>query len=163
MSFLVGVSEVGKILGWDRRKVSTYHLRGVLPKPLVDLSSGPIWSRKQIEYYKAYKELDMVTYFINKEKVYQCRQNDTLLETTYSPEEVKEHKGNHILLWEEDITQVRNAIMGKSSIVQFFSFDFISFLYDVGLMEKGVLEQYLSQVSYETINLAKKGWDERTC
>src|ERR1700719_536708 len=106
MEFLVGVKEVGEILGWDRRKVSTYHLRGVLPKPVVSLSSGPIWFRKQIENYKASKESEEMTYYIDNEIVYECRQNHPMKKTCYSPEEFKEFKRNYIVYREKDIKQL---------------------------------------------------------
>lgn len=48
---LAGVAEAAEILGWDRRKVSTYIRRGKLPDPIQRLASGPIWTRSQIEEY----------------------------------------------------------------------------------------------------------------
>jgi hypothetical protein len=150
MDFLVGVKEAGEILGWDRRKVSTYHLRGVLPRPVADLSSGPIWFRKQIEYYKVKKELGIMTFFISHEKVFECKQNYSLRETRYSPKQIREKEGNHIIFCEEDITRVKKAIVEKDPIVQFISFEWISFLYDVGLIQKEMFEVYLQQLSYET-------------
>jgi hypothetical protein len=48
---LIGSTEVAKILGWDRRKVSVYHGRGVLPAPVRELASGPVWRRQDIERY----------------------------------------------------------------------------------------------------------------
>ncbi|MED1203502.1 hypothetical protein [Heyndrickxia acidicola] len=161
MSFLVGVKEAGNILGWDRRKVSTYHLRGVLPKPVVDLSSGPIWFRNQIEYFKIHRELHVTTYYIKNKKVYECRQNSPLLETRYSPDEVKK-KGNIVFL-EEDIAQIKKAVTEKSSMVQFFSFELIRFLVEVGILEPVIFDEYLIQCPYEKMNLAKKGMDEPTC
>lgn len=49
---LAGVHEVASILGWDKRKVSTYKKRGHLPEPIQVLGSGPIWTVNQIEKYK---------------------------------------------------------------------------------------------------------------
>lgn len=49
---LVGVSEAAEILGWDKRRVSTYINRGVFPEPIQRLASGPIWTKKQIEDYR---------------------------------------------------------------------------------------------------------------
>ena len=116
MSFLVGVKEAGEILGWDRRKVSTYHLRGVLPKPLVSLSSGPIWLRKQIESYKAGKESGLTTFYIANRVIYECKHNHTFIETCYSPKEWKEHKGKHIVYKEKDVQQLKKAILEKDPI-----------------------------------------------
>lgn len=48
---LVGLAEAPEILGWDKRKVSTYIKRGLFPKPLTRLASGPVWTYKQIENY----------------------------------------------------------------------------------------------------------------
>lgn len=51
---LVGVTEAGAILGWDRRRVATYAKRGgVFPEPVAKLVCGQIWTRQQIEEYKA--------------------------------------------------------------------------------------------------------------
>jgi hypothetical protein len=49
---LVGLAEAAELLGWDKRKVSTYISRGSFPKPLKQLASGPIWTYKEIEDYK---------------------------------------------------------------------------------------------------------------
>ncbi|RRJ54964.1 hypothetical protein EHV15_35945 [Paenibacillus oralis] len=57
---LVGHSETAEILGWDKRKVSTYLQRakkkdwpdGMFPKPIQWLASGPIWFRNQIIIYR---------------------------------------------------------------------------------------------------------------
>ncbi|WP_127580777.1 hypothetical protein [Paenibacillus koleovorans] len=49
---LVGLAEAAEILGWDKRKVSTYIQRGSFPAPLSQLASGPIWTYKQIEDYR---------------------------------------------------------------------------------------------------------------
>lgn len=40
------------MLGWDRRRVSTYYHRGRLPPPLAVLASGPVWSRRSIAALK---------------------------------------------------------------------------------------------------------------
>ncbi|MDQ1005391.1 hypothetical protein QFZ28_005969 [Neobacillus niacini] len=163
MEFLVGVKEVGEILGWDRRKVSTYHLRGVLPKPVVSLSSGPIWFRKQIEYYKADKESCVTTYYIEGELVYECKPNYPIKETSYSPEEIKESKRNYNVYQEKDIKQLKNAILEKNPIAQFLSFESISFLHDLGILETDVFHDYIYQYSFENIELTKRGRDEESC
>lgn len=49
---LVGVQEAAEILGWDRRKVSTYMSRGSFPVPIQRLASGSIWTRQQIIDYQ---------------------------------------------------------------------------------------------------------------
>lgn len=50
---LVGLSDAAKIIGWDRRRVQTYLQRGKFPEPIQRISSGPVWTYKQIEAYKA--------------------------------------------------------------------------------------------------------------
>lgn len=49
---LAGLSDAAEILGWDRRRVQTYINRGAFPEPLQRLSSGPVWTRKQIEDFR---------------------------------------------------------------------------------------------------------------
>lgn len=49
---LVGYAEAAEMLGWDKRRVGTYLQRGAFPKPIQRLSSGPIWTRKQIEDFR---------------------------------------------------------------------------------------------------------------
>lgn len=160
MSFLVGVKEAGEILGWDRRKVSTYHLRGVLPKPLVSLSSGPIWSRKQIEYYKAGKESGVITYYINNRVVYECKTNHTFIETSYSPEECKEHKGNYKVYKGKDVEQLKRIILERNTIAQFFSFEAVSFLHDFGMLETEVFHDYIKQYICKYTEATNEGRDE---
>lgn len=48
---LVGVAEAAEILGWDKRRVSVYHARGLLPTPLAVLRAGPVWRREDIEAF----------------------------------------------------------------------------------------------------------------
>jgi hypothetical protein len=48
---LVGVSEAARILGWDRRRVSTYVARGAFPEPVAELASGRVWRREDVEAF----------------------------------------------------------------------------------------------------------------
>jgi hypothetical protein len=48
---LVGVAEASEILGWDRRRVSTYVRRGAFPEPVACLASGRVWSREDVEAF----------------------------------------------------------------------------------------------------------------
>jgi hypothetical protein len=52
---LIGVSEVGRLLEWDRRKVAVYAARGNLPPPVAELAGGRVWRRADIEEYAATK------------------------------------------------------------------------------------------------------------
>lgn len=163
MDFLVGVKETGEILGWDRRKVSTYHLRGVLPKPVVHLSSGPIWFRKQIEAYKTGKDDEVTTYYIKGETVYECKQNHPFKETGYVPEEIRELKGNYVVFQENDIKHLTNAILEKNPIVQFLSFESINVLHDLSILETRVFQEYVQQYSLEYIEQIKEGRIKDKC
>jgi predicted DNA-binding transcriptional regulator AlpA len=49
---LLGVAEAAELLGWDRRKISTYISRGVFPDPVQIVKATPLWTRDQIESYK---------------------------------------------------------------------------------------------------------------
>jgi len=156
MSFLVGVKEAGEVLGWDRRKVSTYHLRGVLPKPVASLSSGPIWFRKQIEYYKDRKENSDIYYIID-DIVYECKPNNSLKESILTLEEVNQSTcENSIIYREKDINHLKSLIKNKDSIVQFLSFESINFLHDIGLLETDIFREYIEQyLLYENTALIK--------
>jgi hypothetical protein len=48
---LVGVTEAADILGWDKRRVSTYVKRGAFPPPLESLAGGRIWAREDIQRF----------------------------------------------------------------------------------------------------------------
>jgi hypothetical protein len=48
---LVGVSEAATILGWDRRRVSTYVSRGAFPEPVAALAAGRVWRREDVEAF----------------------------------------------------------------------------------------------------------------
>ena len=160
MDFLVGVTEAGEILGWDRRKVSTYHLRGVLPRPVVHLSSGPIWFRKQIESYKTGKDDEVITYYIKGERVYECKRNRPFKETSYVPEKIRELKGNYVVFEEDEIKQLTNTILEKNPIVQFLSFESISVLHDLSILETEVFQKYTQQYSFGNIEQIKEGGDK---
>ena len=41
---LVGVAEAADVLGWDKRRVSTYVKRGSFPDPVEELAGGRIWA-----------------------------------------------------------------------------------------------------------------------
>lgn len=163
MDFLVGVKEAGEILGWDRRKVSTYHLRGVLPKPVVYLSSGPIWFRKQIESYKNGMDDKVTTYYIKNETVYECKQNHPFKATDYAPEQIRELKGNYVVFQESDIKHLINAILEKNPIVQFLSFESINMLHDLSILETKVFQDYVQQYSLENIEQIKEGKVKDKC
>lgn len=163
MDFLVGVKEAGEILGWDRRKVSTYHLRGVLPKPAVYLSSGPIWFRKQIESYKNGIDGEVTTYYIKGETVYECKQNHPLKQTGFVPKEIRELKGNYVVFQENDIKHLTNAILEKNPIVRFLSFESINVLRDMSILETRVFQDYVQQYALENIEQVKEGGIKDKC
>lgn len=54
---LLGHFEVSKLLGWDKRKTSTYIRRGVFPKPVHIVKATPLWTLDQILAYKDKKTL----------------------------------------------------------------------------------------------------------
>jgi hypothetical protein len=41
---LLGVAEAADILGWDKRRVSTYVKRGSFPDPVEELAGGRVWA-----------------------------------------------------------------------------------------------------------------------
>jgi predicted DNA-binding transcriptional regulator AlpA len=45
---VVGVTEVARLLGLSKGRVSQLRSAGVMP-PAADLASGPVWRRKHIE------------------------------------------------------------------------------------------------------------------
>ncbi|HXF36421.1 MAG TPA: helix-turn-helix domain-containing protein, partial [Actinomycetota bacterium] len=51
MPALAGVSEAARILGWDRRRVSTYVRRGSFPPPVAELAGGRVWRRADVEAF----------------------------------------------------------------------------------------------------------------
>lgn len=144
MGFLVGVKEASEILGWDRRKVSTYHLRGVLPEPVTNLSSGPIWFRKQIEIYKSSKESCIIAYYILDGNVYECKYHSPMKETNLKPDEIKD-RTEYKVFKEEDIEQLGKAIQSKDSLVQFLSFESVNFLHELGILKNEVYQEYIHQ------------------
>ncbi|OIK07149.1 hypothetical protein [Bacillus sp. MUM 13] len=156
MSFLVGVSEAGDILGWDRRKVSTYHLRGVLPAPVVNLSSGPIWFRNQIEQYKEGKELKVRIYYYDGQAVYECKLNQKRKKTDFSPQEIKEQVEASRLFKKEDIEELEIAIEENEFLVQFLSFEWMSLLHDYGLLGSEYFHLYLHRYTVQHLKYSEK-------
>lgn len=51
---LVSIGEVAEITGLSQNSVRVYIARGTLPAPLVELSSGPIWLRAEIEHWNEF-------------------------------------------------------------------------------------------------------------
>src|SRR5207344_2909822 len=46
---LVGTAEAAEILRVERPRIAKWRRNGVIPTPLADTASGPIWLRSQIE------------------------------------------------------------------------------------------------------------------
>ncbi len=45
---LVGVAEAARLLGWDKRRVATYVVRGSFPKPVAELAGGRVWRLEDV-------------------------------------------------------------------------------------------------------------------
>jgi SAM-dependent methyltransferase len=45
---LVGVAEAARLLGWDKRRVSTYVRRGSFPEPVASLAGGRVWDERDV-------------------------------------------------------------------------------------------------------------------
>lgn len=54
---LVGTAEAAKILDVERPRISRWRRRGLLPEPVAEVASGPIWLRSQIEDAIGVREL----------------------------------------------------------------------------------------------------------
>ena len=53
---LVGVAEAARILGWDKRRVSTYVRRGSFPEPVASLAGGRVWDEWDVtEFAEAFR------------------------------------------------------------------------------------------------------------
>lgn len=52
----VGLSDAAEIMGWQKQQVTEYRRRGKFPRAIAQISSGPIWGRRQIEDYRDYKD-----------------------------------------------------------------------------------------------------------
>jgi SAM-dependent methyltransferase len=48
---LVGVAEAARILGWDKRRVSTYVRRGSFPEPVASLAGGRVWAEQDVRAF----------------------------------------------------------------------------------------------------------------
>jgi SAM-dependent methyltransferase len=48
---LVGVAEAARILGWDKRRVSTYVRRGSFPDPVASLAGGRVWAEEDVRAF----------------------------------------------------------------------------------------------------------------
>ncbi len=48
---LAGVAEAAEIMGWDKRRVITYIVRGRFPQPIQALASGRVWLRSDVERF----------------------------------------------------------------------------------------------------------------
>jgi predicted DNA-binding transcriptional regulator AlpA len=50
---LLGAAEVAELLGVAPKTISSYLARGLMPKPVRRLRSGPVWVRADIEAWVA--------------------------------------------------------------------------------------------------------------
>lgn len=54
MIILYGLTEfAAELPGMDRKKLSVYYNRGKLPEPFGKAGKRPLWTKEQIENYKA--------------------------------------------------------------------------------------------------------------
>jgi len=51
LPLLAGVAEAAQVMGWDKRRVTTYIDRGSFPAPAQSLASGRVWLRSDIERF----------------------------------------------------------------------------------------------------------------
>jgi hypothetical protein len=49
---LVGVAEAAVLMGWDKRRVTTYVKRGAFPEPLAELAGGRVWAREDVMAFR---------------------------------------------------------------------------------------------------------------
>lgn len=54
---LVGTAEAAKILDVERPRIAKWRRLGLLPEPVAEVASGPIWLRSQIEEAIGVREL----------------------------------------------------------------------------------------------------------
>lgn len=52
----VGLSDAAEIMGWQKQQVTEYRKRGKFPQAIAQISSGPIWGRRQVEEYRDFKD-----------------------------------------------------------------------------------------------------------
>jgi hypothetical protein len=45
---LVGTAEAATLLGVERPRIAKLRRRGIIPPPLIELASGPVWLRSQV-------------------------------------------------------------------------------------------------------------------
>ncbi|GKU83926.1 hypothetical protein [Niallia sp. NCCP-28] len=157
MGLFVGVKEAGEILGWDRRKVSTYHLRGVFPTPLEVLSSGPVWFKEQIEYYKLTKVKEVPFYYYDGNYIFQCDIKQEKKKTELTLAALEKQKINYVLWKESDVQSLMEAIMEQQPFVRFFSSGSISIIHDFGILPDHIYSFYLENYTpnaflFTTIN-----------
>jgi hypothetical protein len=143
MSIFVGAKEAGEILGWDRRKVSTYYLRGILPSPVSVLSSGPVWFREQIEYFYLTREKKIPLYFYDGTHIFRYNYRHIYEQTDLDLHDIHASAQTHILWNKNDVEDLTSAIVGKSTLVRFISPGNISIFHDFGLLSDEIYEQYL--------------------
>ncbi|WP_108672543.1 hypothetical protein [Peribacillus acanthi] len=151
MMVLVGVTEAGEILGWDRRKVSTYHSRGVMPKPVVNLSSGPIWMKRQIQCYKEQKEFDQKVYYHDGMTLFECRKKATPVPVRMPLGELEGNEDGVLLFHKEDLTGLSQEIMNNTPIAKFLSYETVSFLHGYSLISEETFHYF--QEHYVPVNL----------
>lgn len=46
---LLGTAEAAELLGVERPRIGRWRKVGIMPEPVADLKSGPVWLRSQIE------------------------------------------------------------------------------------------------------------------
>jgi len=112
--FIVGVKEVAEILNWSRKKVSVYHPRGNFPKPISTLSSGPVWFKEQIVYYRDIKLEQKKVYYAKNKIVYECFYNRAPVISDRTIESVVRDSSCIFLFEHEDIKDLISKIQKNS-------------------------------------------------
>ncbi|WP_445491578.1 hypothetical protein [Niallia sp. 03133] len=153
MTLFVGLKEAGEILGWDRRKVSTYYIRGVFPSHLEVLSSGPVWFKEQIEYYRLTKEKQIPFYYYDGNTIFQCFFNQEQIKTELTLKYLEKLESNYILWKAEDVQSLMEAILQQLPLVRFFSPGSISIIHDLGILPNDLYLYYLENYAPDAFHL----------
>lgn len=71
---IFGITEIGKMIGWEDQKVHVYYSRNILPKPATYANNRPFWTFNQVkkwakEKYDIEIKKEDALYLINKNQV----------------------------------------------------------------------------------------------
>lgn len=147
----VGLAEAAEIMGDNKKKISVYHKRGKFPKAIQELSSGPIWTRDQIEHYKMYNDANVTVYYNDGEHIWKLNFNEPrelfnkTIKEFMADLYASRKKMSYTLLYKDQVDHLKSS-MSDPLLVRILNLSVVAAHYNYGLLSDDEYTSYLKSL-----------------